>query len=373
MKSPMSKRSVLACVILLAGLHGPLFATDDTTLSITQVRVDRQQLVPEQSAVNVQFTLGQPAKLALRWFDGRDLLVREITTEQSLSAGQHVLSWDGRDQAGERAPDEVYRYVLTATNAAGETIVHDLTDNTFGREVRAEQVRWDALSQRIHYRLPQAARVNIRAGLSNNGPLLRTVIDWLPRAAGDHAEPWDGMDQSAVLDLSDHPQLEIAVNAFTLGDNAVIVGQPESVQVIDDPSWTMSQREKSNQPLKRMYAHSQQPLTERGDVSISLTLPDELPVDAAGRPVVSGIVPVRLDVADADRQRALERRFEPVFFIDGAFAFENEVGYLPTTWLWDTRRVSPGPHFINANLRGYEGNFGMATVAVVVAKEQPHE
>ena len=50
--------------------------------------------------------------------------------------------------------------------------------------------------------------------------------------------------------------------------------------------------------------------------------------------------------------------------------FENETGFLPMTWNWDTSNASPGIHYLTANLRGYEGNFGMATVKVrVVSRE----
>ncbi len=125
-------------------------------------------------------------------------------------------------------------------------------------------------------------------------------------------------------------------------------------------------REPKKTPPKRMYDHAQQPYDSRGDFTISLTLPPDLPVNAEGIAVVKGIVPVRLDIADHDRARALSRRFEPVFFVDGTFAFENETGFLPMTWLWDTRGTNPGTHFLTANLRGYEGNFGMATVRVSV-------
>ena len=54
---------------------------------------------------------------------------------------------------------------------------------------------------------------------------------------------------------------------------------------------------------------------------------------------------------------------------DGIFVFENETGFLPMTWNWDSTSVNPGTHYLTANLRGYEGNFGIATLKVDVERE----
>jgi hypothetical protein len=36
------------------------------------------------------------------------------------------------------------------------------------------------------------------------------------------------------------------------------------------------------------------------------------------------------------------------------------------TWLWDTSTVNEGEHYVTTNVRGYEGNFGTATLKVWV-------
>lgn len=64
----------------------------------------------------------------------------------------------------------------------------------------------------------------------------------------------------------------------------------------------------------------------------------------------------------------MARRFEPVFFVDGQFAFENEVGFVPMTWNFDPRSLNEGEHYLTVNLRGYEGNFGIATLKVLVQR-----
>ncbi len=360
----MAKRMFGFAVALITLLQASPLAA----LEITNVSADPKILATsEQGPVQVIFRLSEPAKVSLRIYDGRDLLIRRVDSANVLQAGDNRLPWDLRDHSDRSVPTGEYRFTLFGETEGGELVEHDLTDLTAGDDVRATEVAWDSDDKIIRYQLPEPARVNIRVGLQNNGPLLHTVIDWVARAAGPQQESWDGFDASGVLDLSDHPKLEIAVDAFGLSDNAILIGPPaDKVRLIGDLPWGEVPREIKRQDKKRMHFHRQQPLEERGDYRIRLTLPTGLPQSVDGHPIVSGILPVRLDISNEDRERALARRFEPVFFVDGIFTFENEVGFLPMTWRWDTRGVNEGVHFLTANLRGYEGNFGVATIPVLV-------
>lgn len=333
---------------------------------ITQVRADRFAFDPAKNeSVTIRFNIDRPAEVDLMLYDGRDRLVRHVKGGE-LAAGDHVLTWDGRDSRKHPVPPEAYVYTITAKAAQGGRVTHDLTDLTGGELLTVKDPRWDPESGRVHYILDKPARVNIRFGLQEGGPYLRTLIDWVPRKAGAQSEPWDGWDASRILPIAKHPMLLTSVMAYSLPDNALLVGpQPERVTfaaLLEEPR---RERQPRKGP-KRMYFHADQPLETRGDVSASLTIDGPVKQDAQGRWIVSGRVPVRLHVAEADRTRVLSRRFEPVFFVDGIFAFENEVGFLPMTWHWDTSTVNAGEHFVTANVRGYEGNFGAATLKVWV-------
>jgi hypothetical protein len=352
-------------LLAICGLLSPTVSA----LEITQVRLDRNPFRPDMGEiVQVRFVLSEPAKAQLNIYDGRDWLVRALPVVAN-AAGEQSVSWDGKAETEELVPPEAYRFTIAATGADGDTIVHDLTQATAGQEISATDINWDPNTGMIHYRLPEPARVNVRVGLQNFGPLLKTVIDWVPRAGGAQRESWDGMDESDAIDLSNHPKLDILVSAFALGANSILVGPaPQQVKLVAGLS---KDQERTQQPFdprkKRMHFHSQQGITDRGDVAIKLALGGDYPVDENGLPILSGRVPVRLEATETDLQRILERRFETVFFVDGIFTFENEVGFLPATWIWDTTRSHDGLHYVNANLRGYEGNFGMATLQVRVA------
>jgi len=339
-------------------------------LAISQVRPDKTRVLSSKNeSVQVRFSLSAPAQVVLRLYDGRDLQIREIATRSVLPAGEHTISWDLRDQRGRPVPDEAYSYVIEARGSDGKIVRHDLTDLTGGTDLAVRDVKWDAQSSKLSYVLDKPGRVSVRMGLNDGGPLLQTLLDWVVRPAGLQQETWDGKDASNVLDLSRHPRLVTSVQAFVLPENSILVGSaPVKVALISDLDSKAPRREQIARTAKRMYAHGQQPLDARGDFKVHLTMPKDLPRNAAGLPIVSATVPVKLDVDAKDRERALARRFEPVFFVDGQFAFENEVGFVPMTWNFDPSALNAGEHFLTVNLRGYEGNFGMATVKVLVQR-----
>jgi hypothetical protein len=335
-----------------------------STIVISQVRLDRSRIDPAKNeTVAVRFNLNEPAKVTLSVFDGRDHRVYQASEE--VAAGDQTISWNGQDASGKPVPPEAYSYTLAAKNAKGQTI-HDLTDLTGGVLLMAKDVRWDAAEGKLHYYLDKPARVNLRFGLEG-GPYLRTVVDWVPRSAGANAETWDGMDASGVLNLTTHPALAPSVKAYTLPDNTIFVGgDADQVRFVAGTDAAVLRERATPKPAKEMFNLAQQPLDTRGDVTAKLTLGGAARQDKDGRWIVSGKVPLKADVAEAQRQRVIERRFEAAFFIDGIFSHENELGYVPLTWAWDSSQINNGEHFVTLNIRGYEGNFGTATVKVMV-------
>lgn len=355
---------------MLWGMGLALIALPAAAVEITQVRADQVQFDPARGQrLAVRFSIDQSADTIMRIYDGRDHLIRRIDLGR-IATGPQVAYWDGRDTQGRTVPPEAYVYTLEVIGDDGGQALHDLSDLTGGEPLMARDVRWDAEVGVIRYVLDKPARVNVRVGLKDNGPLLGTVIDWVPRRVGPQAETWDGRDASKVLDLSKHPGLAVVVDAYSLSENTVLIGPRVDQVAFVETDAPPELRMRRPQKQKRMHYHADQPLETRGDVVVSVDLGPKTKRDKQGRWVVSSRTPVRLQVAEADRERVLARRFEPVFFVDGIFAFENEVGFLPMTWNWDTESMLAGEHFITVNLRGYEGNFGMATLKVWVEKEE---
>ncbi len=360
----------LACLLWMTGCDShdakpPATQTAKPAVVISQVRVDRTAFDPAKNeTASIRFNLSEPADVALAIYDGRDHQVYQQAAK-ALGGGDHALTWNGQDHAGKPVPPEAYTYTLTAKNAKGQS-VHDLTDLTGGAVVTAKDVHWDVAIGTVRYTLDRPARVNLRLGLQS-GPYLRTLIDWVPRGAGAQAEHWDGQDASGVLKVADNPALTPIVKAYALPDNTLFVGAPQDrLQFAAERDAPMLRERTAPPAPKQMFDNAQQPLDTRGDLPAILGFDGVFKQDSEGRWIVSGQVPLTANVRDADRMRVLQRRFEAVFYVDGVFAHENEVGYLPLTWTWDTTQFNPGEHFVTLNIRGYEGNFGTATVKVFV-------
>ena len=156
------------------------------------------------------------------------------------------------------------------------------------------------------------------------------------------------------------------VEAFSLSRNTIIVGpRADKVELIQDLAPRQRSAAKEEGP-RRMHAYAAQRIEARRDFPIELRVPETLERDPDGLPVVKERVPVRIEVGPENLARIANERFEAVYFLDGGFLFETEAGFLPVTFSWDPAGVNPGVHYLTANLRGYEGHFGIATIRVRV-------
>ncbi|MCG8590727.1 MAG: hypothetical protein MJE66_15660 [Proteobacteria bacterium] len=337
-------------------------------LRIERVRHSRGAFDPAAGeTVDVDFRLTRSASASLEIYDGRGLRIRQVQSPGELPRGEHRLSWDGRDALGRPVPPEAYQYTVTAKPPGGPSVVHDLTDLTGTEALPLAPPDWDVDAKTIRFRLSKPARVQIRLGLTGDGPLLRTLVDWVPRPAGAQAEPWDGFDNSGLLDLSRHPKLGVTVRAISLPDNTILVlPRSQEIQLIDVSGFDAPVRPETPQSRRSQRLRRVQAVDAERDIGLSLELPAGLRRTTDGVPVITEPVAVRLRADREDLPRILSERFETVFYVDGFFRFENSVGFLPTTWRWDPKDLGPGLHYITANVLGYQGHFGITTSQVWV-------
>ena len=235
------------------------------------------------------------------------------------------------------------------------------------RPVRVlSDARWDKTAGVVRYRLKQLARVQARVGLTGGGPLLRTLVDWAPREAGLHAEAWDGHDRSGALDLSNDPRLSIQVVAVTLPRNTILLGTPRPLPARRKGASTWSEvPADQSRPAVVPFGHGL-PYDNLGDFALEVTLPEDLPVDGAQRPIVSGPVPLRI-IAPPDVVPTLQNhRYEIVVYLVSQNLFEVEIAHLPFTWRWDPASAPDGEHLLTANIRSYTGPVGTGSTLVIV-------
>jgi len=288
-----------------------------------------------------------------------------------VQAGEHELVWDGKDARGQPVPDEAYcaRAVLDAP--AGK-VVDDPCARTGGEVLSGIRPSLAGTGD-IAYTLDHPARVLIRVGVKN-GAMLRSLSVWRPRPAGRNLQRWNGFDEAGLVDLRNE-RLALLVTAFRLPDFTVVTTGQDGLEY---RSWRLAQgwAEKPDglaaggaaQPLERNGQRiARQHYTARykdREPRIAVTL-----AGRDGKPLASdGPVPddvrVSVDLHPDDRWLMQEQLYEVAFFVDGDFVSEEENGYVPIGWIWNTAALKPGRHLLTVNLTGFTGRVGTRTIVV---------
>jgi hypothetical protein len=100
------------------------------------------------------------------------------------------------------------------------------------------------------------------------------------------------------------------------------------------------------------------------DPQVKLTTDAEAVRTADGTPIVTTPTTLRLTADGEETSFLRQERFEAVFYLDGLFLFEEEMGFLPLTWELKPELVTPGRHIVSVMVRGYGGHFGTASLSV---------
>lgn len=361
-----------------AATEAPPAWKDLPPLVISQVAVSRGEFDPGRGeTVLISYEVSLPAKTLLKVFDPEMRLVRDFTLENWDPSRPCQIVWDGRDAQGRTVPDEAYFFTIEAGDYFGHTAFYDPTTFSGGRAVTPEELRFDADSKRVLYRLPEASRVKIRAGIAAGGPLLKNVLYGLPRAAGEQQEPWDGRDDSGGIDVTVQKGYRLSAEATTLHENSVIARgnaeydffryrreiAPESPRKVDRPP---RGREAAWRGLPRP-----EPVKMVPEPKFRMEIPDTGQRSRTGVPEVSGRLPIRIHLDEAVRRHITEERYEIIFFVDFRFVTEKEEGYSPFTLLWDTLGAPDGEHVLTVNVATLSGEVGTGSVVVSVRNGRP--
>ena len=86
--------------------------------------------------------------------------------------------------------------------------------------------------------------------------------------------------------------------------------------------------------------------------------------------MLSGKVPIRVEIAPEDKIYITNKRFEAMFFVDSVFLFEEEEGTSPLTFYWDTSRLNPGEHLLSVNIMSYDDHVGTKTQKVIIEERK---
>lgn len=315
--------------------------------------------------VTIRFALNESARVALNIYDDRELLIKRIESAGVLDKGDNAIVWDLTDHHRKPVPPEAYRYTLEAT-AGGDTVLHDLSDLTGNKITSVKDIHWDKASQSIHYTIVKPSRVSLRIGIKDGGPLLSTVMNWLPRNRGKHTQHWDGKNGTGELDISKLKNTDIFGIAYSLSENSVLVGPPQAQAEYVDTGRFMHEKRARMKTTNKPFDYFSRNADERKDFSVKLKFPEKTKSTKGGVLILEGVVPITVNVAQNDVLRMQQNRFEPILFIDGVYQSEVEAGFFPLTWRLDTSKLKHGEHYVTVNIRGYSGQYGTVSRRFIV-------
>lgn len=333
---------------------------------ISRVGVEPKTLdLGSGGAVRIRYTLDRAADVWVDVVTEEGVVARRLSAGRQ-SAGSHEVVWDGRTAHIVPVPDGVYRYAIHARTHEGPETVHNPSSSTGGEELTPREFTFDRAGGVFRWVMPKAGRVRLRIGIQGF-PHLRTLLDWEPLEAGPQQLAWDGMDASRLIRAQDHPNLLIKLSAFALADNTIIVVKGSAGAVAQTEELASYAPEARSDAV---YLHARHARQHCHDVPVLIEFPAETARDVQGRPVLSGVVPVRIRLMPADEAAFLNQKFEVMLYEDLAFLFEEEDGVAPFTFLWDTSRLTPGAHLLTVNLLSYSDHYGLGAQPVVIQRKE---
>ena len=338
---------------------------------ISDVAVSRQAFSPaKEEAVTISCHISRPSKALIQIFDPDMRLIRELIPEDTGNPGLCEVTWAGKDQNGNIVPDEAYFFTIEANDYKGRLTHYDPVTLSGGENVGLH-VEFESSKQAIIYELAQDSRILIRAGITH-GPLLKTIVNWEPRLAGVNEDYWDGKDASGVINAADQKEFSMMSDAVTLPENSILtIGNDDYTRFeykneIGPDRPLKEERPRIAAEKPRPDLQFARPVQEGVEPKFRMELPGGVERNDDGLPIVSGKIPVKIHLDEKMKRYMTEQRYEIICFVDFEFITEQEEGYSPCTWMWDTSHVPDGEHILIVNVATLTGQVSSASIRVIV-------
>lgn len=201
----------------------------DAPSVFASVSLDRRQLnATLGDSASLTVTLRRAGTLDVVVVDRDGFPVRQLAKASAAPAAASRFTWDGRASDGRAVPDEAYSFRVE-WRSGGEREVY-FPANAPAHMTSVDSHGYFAQTSILSYTLKVPSRVHVQAGVAvknaktgvMEGPVMKTVVNRAPRAAGRIAEQWNGLDESGALFLPDLPNFVVAIAVTPLPDNSVI-------------------------------------------------------------------------------------------------------------------------------------------------------
>jgi len=368
-----------ALMLIAAWFEGRAFAADEG-LSVENVKVDKKILRPNES-VRISFQLTSDADVTVQVYDPDYSVVRNLLVNQRRPAGVNVVTWDGTDDSGVMVPDEAYIIAIAAEGSGGLKAVYDPTLNSGGEiiDFPASRIETASGAYIINYFVPRDARISIMAGI-HNGPMLRNILDWKPKPAGNASEQWDGMDETGQINVMSQQGNTLNIRGFQLPENSIIVqgsggdynlyhariaSQAEKAPIISYTTARQNAAKRADREIAVQFP-LRQGLNTAPKFSVYLGQDRKAALSARSAAEVSGQVGFTVAVPPENLPLFNESRYELVVFVDNKRFDEEEQAYSPYTYYLDTTQLTDGEHMVTLNFVGIAGQIGSSSFKISV-------
>ncbi len=334
-------------------------------------------------SVSLRYALSAPAKVTVTVYDHDGLLVRQLVRDQARAAGEHVEEWDGKDLSGNIVPNAAYVATLAAIGPDGRTAVYDPALYSGVESGPATNIQLNRSAGTIGYSLPRAASISLRLGFQT-GPMLKSLVSWEARRAGDATEQWDGKDEDGFYDLWDDPRLVPMVIYHALPEPHVFVEGSTSSSYVSYRSGPARDRPRKPPARDLLPAGDAGPTSPAAltrkflslhTVRASLRFPDfDRDGQIAPLPEFKANPLVKVDIESIDEPLLVGEEIEIAFYADNVFfaeqyhTFFTPQGYVSSVYPLELRKVSSGEHVLTVNIATFMGGFGVTSRRVKVSK-----
>lgn len=357
----------------LSGSVQLVVAENSQGLSLFDVKVTAASFNPSVGdTVSLSYQLSRNAKVTIKVFDPDQELIRALVSNASREGGKHQDVWDGKDDRGAIVPNEAYFFTIVADEpSSGQQVVYDPVTFSGGEQFDLGQATLSREEGTLSYKLSQPSRVLVRIGIAKSA-LLKTLVDWEPRVAGEITEYWNGKDADNLVEVWNQ-KFSTVITYFTLPDASVItVGNAKTSYRDYKTGFTEPRPKKEARPFSNRRTISPHFLASRltdRTFNIALHFPDfpqEAPVEI---PHGTQQLLVRVDVGPEGRQVLANEQFEIIVFVDHVFFAEEERGYLPFNYPLELSQFPPGDHILTLNIATFHDHFGVGTRKFSILKK----
>ncbi len=336
-------------------------------LLIRQIKLDKKSFNPtNKEEVTLSFYIDKKSQVSVMIYNFIGHLVRtyDIKIEKP---GEYHVRWDGKRDDGQYAGGNVFLYTIEINND-GQQIIYNKAEETGGILKRIKNFDLNKSNGEIHYVLPQACMIRLRSGI-NDVMLVDTIYDWEPRVAGRHEFKWNGYDSKGLINMIEHPNLYLELTCYTLPHNTIITSGKKWPYIKTPGKKTESITESPWARNSSKYLHYRHHPEECHEPKFDITFPGHK-VDELGRPVLSGLSKVRVEIDPDDLRFMMNDRYEIMLYVDSVFLFEMEDGTSPFTFNWNVDSYKKGPHVITVNVMSYADHIGSLSKQIMIGDNQ---